>query len=159
MGLLPCRYVKLRVAHTSRMPITFSPPPRVSDPDMHHGTCVTHVPWCMPRSLNSGFLLKWWWGKHSRHSWCMRNPQDYVSGGRSMERYSSIFNFSLSYWVIIHHFRFITRGEFWPPGIVVACVCVSVCPCVRVSVCVCINHGLVRTITHHTFKLETPNLK
>ena len=25
------------------MPGTFSPPPRVSDPDMHHGTCVTHV--------------------------------------------------------------------------------------------------------------------
>ena len=26
--------------------------PLVSDPDMHHGTCVTHVPWCMPGSLN-----------------------------------------------------------------------------------------------------------
>ena len=24
-----------------------------------------------------------------------------------------------------------TRGQFWPSGIVVACVCVSVCPCVR----------------------------
>ena len=23
----------------------------VSDPDMHHGTCVTHVPWCMSGSL------------------------------------------------------------------------------------------------------------
>ena len=31
------RYVKLRVAHA---PGTFSPPPRVSDPDMHHGPCV-----------------------------------------------------------------------------------------------------------------------
>ena len=29
---------------------------RVSDPDMHHGTCVTHVPWCMPVSLTTGFL-------------------------------------------------------------------------------------------------------
>ena len=36
---------------------TFSPSPHVSDPDMHHGTCVTHVPWCMPESLTSGFLL------------------------------------------------------------------------------------------------------
>ena len=27
-----------------------------------------------------------------------------------------------------------TRGQFWPWGIVVACVCVSVCPCVRVCV-------------------------
>ena len=35
---------------------TVSPPPRVSDPDMHHGTCVTHVPWCMPGWLNSYFL-------------------------------------------------------------------------------------------------------
>ena len=27
--------------------------PLVSDPDMHHGTCVTHVPWCMSVSLNA----------------------------------------------------------------------------------------------------------
>ena len=46
-------YVKLRVVHALGMPGTFSPPPRVSDPDMHHGTCVMHVPWCMP-----GFHLK-----------------------------------------------------------------------------------------------------
>ena len=26
----------------------------VSDPGMHHGTCVTHVPWCMSGSLASG---------------------------------------------------------------------------------------------------------
>ena len=26
----------------------FFPPPRVS-PDMHHGTCVTHVPCCIPK--------------------------------------------------------------------------------------------------------------
>ena len=32
-----------------------SPPP-LSDPDMHHGTCVTLVSWCMPGSLSSGFL-------------------------------------------------------------------------------------------------------
>ena len=25
--------------------------PLVSDPDMHHGTCVTHMPWCMSGSL------------------------------------------------------------------------------------------------------------
>ena len=25
--------------------------PLVSDPGMHHGTCVAHVPWCMPGSL------------------------------------------------------------------------------------------------------------
>ena len=35
---------------------TFSPPPQVNDPDMHHDTCVMHMPGCMPGSLNSGFL-------------------------------------------------------------------------------------------------------
>ena len=45
------RYVKLRFAHALGMPGAFSPPPRVSDPDMHHGTCVMYVPWCMPASI------------------------------------------------------------------------------------------------------------
>ena len=43
---------------------TFSPPPRVSDPDMHHGTCITHVSWCMPGSLTSGFLWNRRWGRN-----------------------------------------------------------------------------------------------
>ena len=42
------RYVKLRIAHAPGMPGTISPPSRVSDPDMHHGTCRTHVSWCLP---------------------------------------------------------------------------------------------------------------
>ena len=51
-----------------------------------------------------------------------------------------------------------TRGQFWPSGIVVACVCLSACVSVRPSVCVCGNHVLVRAITHHPFKLGSPNL-
>ena len=47
---------KIAGAHAPGMPGTFSLPPWVSDPDMHHGTCVTHVPWCMSGSLTSGFL-------------------------------------------------------------------------------------------------------
>ena len=82
------RYVKLRVAHAPGMPGTFSPPPRFSDPDMHHGTCVTHVPWCMPGSLTSGFLWSWWWGKRSRRSRRMRNPQFYVSAKRPIPRHT-----------------------------------------------------------------------
>ena len=66
------RYVKLRVAHAPGM---FSPPPQVSDPDMHHGTCVTHVPWCMPGSLTSGFLWSQWRGIRSRYSRRKRNLQ------------------------------------------------------------------------------------
>ena len=53
-----CQIRKIAGAHVRGMPGTFSPSPQISDPDMHHGTCVTHVPWCMPGSLTSGFLWK-----------------------------------------------------------------------------------------------------
>ena len=79
------RYVKLRVAHAPGMSGTFSPPPRDSDADMHHDTCVKHVSWCMPGSLTSGFLWTWWQGKRSQHSRRMRNPQFYLSDKRPME--------------------------------------------------------------------------
>ena len=78
------RYVKLRVAQTLGMLGTFSPLPRVSDPDMHHGTCVTHVSWCMLGSITSGFLWSLCWEKRSQHPRRMRNPQLYVSGKRSI---------------------------------------------------------------------------
>ena len=54
------RYVKLQVAHAPGMPGTFPPAAEfkwkllLSDPGMHHGTCVTHVPWCMSGSLTHG---------------------------------------------------------------------------------------------------------
>ena len=60
-GLL-ARYTKLWVAHAPGKPGTFSSPMRVSDLDMHYGSCVTHVPWCMPGSLTSGFLWSLWRG-------------------------------------------------------------------------------------------------
>ena len=44
------------------------------------------------------------------------------------------------------------NSQFWPSGIVVACVCLCVCPYV------CVNPLLVRAITHHPFKLGSPNL-
>ena len=69
------------------MPGTFFPPLRVSDPDMHYGTCVTHVPWCMPGSLTSGFLWSRRRGKRSRHSRRIRNAQFYVSGKRPMGKF------------------------------------------------------------------------
>ena len=72
-----CQIREIVSAHAPGMPGTFSPSPQVSDPDMHHGTCVTHVPWCMPGSLTSGFI----WNRHSRR---MRNLQFYVSGKRPM---------------------------------------------------------------------------
>ena len=70
-----CQIRKIAGAHAPGMPGTFSPPTWVSDPDMHHGTCVTHVPRCMPGSLTSGFLWGRWWGKtfpafpvHAQHA-------------------------------------------------------------------------------------------
>ena len=53
------RYVTLRVAHAPGMPGTFprhrlQMKPLISDPGMHHGTCVTHVPWCMSGSQIRG---------------------------------------------------------------------------------------------------------
>ena len=50
------RYVKLRVAHVPGMPGTFSPPSTSKETASlrsrtHHGTCATHVPWCMSGSL------------------------------------------------------------------------------------------------------------
>ena len=67
------RYVKLRVAHEPGMPGKLSLPPQVSDPDMHNGTCVAHMPRCMSGSLTSVFLGSRW-----------RNSQFNVSGKRSM---------------------------------------------------------------------------
>ena len=62
-----------------------SPPLRVNNPDIYHGTCVTHVPWCLPGSLTSGFLRNRWRGKRSRHSRRMGNPQLCVSGKRPVK--------------------------------------------------------------------------
>ena len=80
MSLLPdTQCCGLRMCRDAR---TFSPPLRVSDPGMHHAKCVTHVPWCMPGSLTSGFLWSQWRGKRSRHLRRMRNPQVCLSGKR-----------------------------------------------------------------------------
>ena len=86
------RFVKLRVAHAPGMSGTFSPPPRVSDADIHQGTCVTHVPWCIPGSLTSGFLWSRCRWKHSRHSRRMHNPQFYASGKKPMNTTHTITN-------------------------------------------------------------------
>ena len=44
----------------------FPPQPRFSNPDMHHGTCVTRVPWYMSGSLTIGFLWNRVRGKRKR---------------------------------------------------------------------------------------------
>ena len=94
------RYVKLLVAHVPGMPGTFSPPLRVSDPSMHHGTCVTHVPCCMPGSLSSAFLWSHWRGKRSWHSRCMGNPQFQVSGNSPIEHPRGRVSMKPSWWTL-----------------------------------------------------------
>ena len=83
MGLLPDTWncgLRMRRECRERFPRhQLQRKPLVSNPGMHHGTCVTHVPWCMSGSLTCGGR-----GKRSRHSRRMRNPQFYVSGKRPM---------------------------------------------------------------------------
>ena len=58
MGLLSDAYncgLRMRQECRERFPRhRLQRKPQVSDPGMHHGTCVTHVPWCMSRSLIRG---------------------------------------------------------------------------------------------------------
>ena len=60
------------------------------------------------------------------------------------------FTFGTRQWRETCTLYIFTRGQFWPSGIVVACVCVCVC--------VSVNHELVRAILHQPFKLGSPNL-
>ena len=75
---------KIEVTHAPGMPGRFSQPPRVNDPDIHHDTCLTQVPWCMPGSLTSGCHWSGWRGKLSRHSRRTRNPHFNLSCERPM---------------------------------------------------------------------------
>ena len=86
-----CQMPKITGCACAGMSVTFSPPPQVSNPYMHHGTCVAHVPWCMTGSLTSGFLWSRWWGKGSQHSRRMPNPQLCVPGKRPMDSIVSLF--------------------------------------------------------------------
>ena len=94
------RYVKLRVAHAPGMPGTFSPPLRVSDSDMHHGTCVTHVPWCMPESLSSSFLWSRWRGKSFRYPRaCVTRNFTYLARGPFSWRQSGLDRWAIAEWL------------------------------------------------------------
>ena len=58
MGLLPDTLncgLRMRLECWERFPRHwFQRKLLISDPGMHHGTCVTHVPWCMSGSLTPG---------------------------------------------------------------------------------------------------------
>ena len=100
------RYAKLQVVHAPGMPGTFCPPLGVSDPDMHHGTCVTHMPWCMTGSPTSCFRSSRWRGKRSRR---MRNLQFCVSGKRFIGWQVNAARRSTSQWTT--DIQFIETGK------------------------------------------------
>ena len=107
-------YVKFRVAHAPGMPGTFSPPPPVSDPDMHHGTCVTHVPWCMPGSLNSGFPLKSVAGKTFPAFQAHAQPSHWNEGIQTDTRCSTNEGWiENNVWTTVVNFNVATRVLFW----------------------------------------------
>ena len=93
-----------------KIPGTFSSPPPVTDPDMHHDTCETHVPWCLPGSVTSGFLWSRWRAKHSRHSRRMRNTQFYASGKRPITCFLRLYVSSSTMYVL-------GRRTYWTPNI------------------------------------------
>ena len=68
-----CQILKVAGCACAGNTETFSSPPKIMDPDMHHSTCVTHMPWCLPVSLIR---------KRLRHSQRVRNRPFYVSGKR-----------------------------------------------------------------------------
>ena len=78
-------WVSYQIADCTCAGNVFFPAAAVSDPDMHHGTWVTHVPWCMSGWLTSCFLWRQWRRKRSRHSRRMHKPQFYVSGKRPID--------------------------------------------------------------------------
>ena len=52
-----------------------------------------------------------------------------------------------------------TLGQHWSSDILVPCVCLCVYVCMCVCVCSCVSQPeLVRTMTHHPFKIGSPNL-
>ena len=76
---------------------------------------------------------------------------------------SLVLNFNNYYVLLIHVFDgcsniFDPCDHFYPRPVMALgyCRCLRLSVCV--SVCVCGNHELFRAITHHPFKLESPNL-
>ena len=64
--------------------------PLVNDPVMHHGTCVTHVPWCMSGSLSRGCRKN----VHGIHGACATRNFTYLARGiwmRYLERDNGVY--------------------------------------------------------------------
>ena len=83
MGLLPYM-VKLRVAHAPGMPGTFSPQPTSKEIASYRSRHASRHVRDARAVMHVGINNQRWWGKRSRHSRRMRNPQFCVSGKRQI---------------------------------------------------------------------------
>ena len=130
------------------MPGTLSPPPWVSDPDMHHGMCWTHVPWCLPGSLTGGFLWNRRRGKGSRLSRRKRSPQFYVSGKMPIKGFKLYLAASRET-LRVHMFPnfipwvFVVLIRHWWYWIAMYCICLVTCHMIHE---LCISWGTFRII-------------
>ena len=86
---------KIAGVHAPGIPERFPRHRWLSDPDMHHGTYVTHVPWCMPGSLTSSFIWSRRCGETFPAFLAHAQPTFYVSGKRPMETLSA------QYWTFV----------------------------------------------------------
>ena len=86
--------------------------PLVSDPGMHHGTCVTHVPWCMSGSLTRGggkktfpafpvhaqpAIIRIWQEAHGTSIHHL--PLDCQHTGTVMQNFNYSFEAKKSFWI------------------------------------------------------------
>ena len=83
-----CCNVNITFWYYHMVPMGFLPDIRLR---MHHGTYVTHIPWCMLGSITSGFPWSRWQGKCSQHSRRMRNQRFNVSVESPIWRYQSFY--------------------------------------------------------------------
>ena len=111
-------YVKLRAAHVPGMPETIFPPPRVNDSDIHHGTCVTHVPWCMSGfyhqvAWRSALLLvtceiwPYCFGPKTRIDAPRKPPMIRISNSRRIFLKPPFISITIWHYVIVHVFMYV----------------------------------------------------
>ena len=89
----------------------FQRKPLVSDPGMHHGTCVTYVPWCMLGSLAWGdgenvpgipgasalAILRIW---QEAHGWCSGHTVLYALFNKA---FTDVFSNLCQYFIALHN--------------------------------------------------------
>ena len=116
---------------------------------------TTWIPWNSTDHMELGLRQFWWHDQIHGVPWNSMEPILLLKMGHLVLVNPQWYIFILLLQVRFE-LSFFTRGQFWPSGIVVTCMCMclSICLSVRGSV----NRELVRTIIDQRFKLGSPNL-